>query len=212
MFNEDELKLMLYCMKIAQQYSSSYYRYINRDKYMTEIATFIIDNFLKKNETATIFAHFGHLNYLTIQGSSLINYFSCGYYMKSKYKDDYRCIALTTNQGTAMLAKSRDTLGVSKLIQAPQESLEYQLDRLNIDSVYLPMSGLSCSDVFKIRFIGNSNIENQFRYIIPKSRIDGVLFIKKTVSIEKKEDVLKNNFNFIIMDSYGKALEKIKDK
>lgn len=215
MFNEDELKLMLYCMKITQQYSSSCYRYINRDKYMTEIATFIIDNFLKKNETATIFAHFGHLNYLTTQESSLINYSSCGYYMKSKYKDDYRCIALTTNQGTAMLTKSGSTFGgASKLIQPPQESLEYQLNRLNMDSIYLPMSGLSCSDVFKIRIIGNSNTENQFRYIIPKSRIDGVLFIKKSVSIEKKEDVLKSNlnFNFIIMDSYGKALEKIKNK
>lgn len=214
MFNEDELKLMLYCMKITQQYSSSYYRFVSRDKAMAEIATFIVDNFLKKNETATIFGHFGHLNYLSIQDLSVINYFSLGYYMKSKYKDDYRCIALTTNQGTAMLAKSTTTLDVSKLIHAPQESLEYQLEKLNIDSIYLSMSILNCSDVFKLRFVGNSNTENQFRYIIPKSRMDGVLFIKKTVSVEKKEDVLRSNLNrdFIIMNSYKNALEKINNK
>lgn len=65
--------------------------------------------------------------------------------------------------------------------------------------------------MFKLRFVGNSNTENQFRYIIPKSRMDGILFINQAVSIEKKEDVLKSNLNhdFIIMNSYKEALEKI---
>lgn len=209
--NDDELKLIFHCLKITRQYSSSYYRFINRDKAMTEITTFIVDNFLKKNETATIFGHFGHLNYLSIQDLSILNYFSLGYYMRSKYKDDYRCIALTTNQGTALLTKSAGTLGVSKLIHAPQESLEYQLKGLNIDSIYFSINKLDCSDVFKLRFVGGSNTENQFRYIIPKSRMDGILFINQAVSIEKKEDVLKSNLNhdFIIMNSYKEALEKI---
>lgn len=212
--NDDELKLILHCLKITQQYSSSYYRFINRDKAMTEITSFIVDNFLNKHETVTIFGHFGHLNYLSGQDLSILNYFSLGYYMRSKYKDDYRCIALTTNQGTAMLAKSATTLEVSKLIHAPQGSLEYQLKGLNIDSIYLPIDKLSCSDVFKLRFVGSSNIENQFRYIIPKSRMDGILFINQAVSIEKKEDVLRSNLNqdFIIMNSYKEALEKIKNK
>ena len=113
-----------------------------------------------------------------------------------------------------MLTKSAGTLGVSKLIHAPQESLEYQLKGLNIDSIYFSINKLDCSDVFKLRFVGGSNTENQFRYIIPKSRMDGILFINQAVSIEKKEDVLKSNLNhnFITINSYKEALEKIKNK
>lgn len=214
MLNEDELKLMLYCMKITQQESSSYYRLANRDKSMTEITTFIVDNFLKKNETATIFGHFGHLNYMSTEELFIINYFSLGYYMKRKYKDDYRCIALTTNQGTAMLTKSATSIGVSKVNHAPQESLEYQIKRLRKDSVYLSMDKLHCSDVFKLRSIGNFNIVDQFRYIIPKSRMEGILYVDSVMNIEKSEDVLKRNLNrdFIIINSYKEALDKMKNK
>lgn len=214
LLNDDELQVMQCCIKIVQKSASSYYRFVNRDQAMSEITAFIVDNFLEKNEKATIFGHFGHLNYLSIQDLSIINYFSSGYYLKSKYKDDYRCIALTTNQGSAMLAKSPTTLEVSKLIHAPQESLEYQLERLKTDSVYLSMNKLHCSDVFKLRFIGNNSTVNQFRYIIPKSRMEGMLFIKEVVNIQKKEDFLSSNLNidFITMNSYKEALEKIKNK
>lgn len=201
-------------MKITQQESSSYYRLANRDKSMTEITTFIVDNFLKKNEKATIFGHFGHLNYMSTEELFIINYFSLGYYMKRKYKDDYRCIALTTNQGTAMLTKSATSIGVSKVNHAPQESLEYQIKRLRKDSVYLSMDKLHCSDVFKLRSIGNFNIVDQFRYIIPKSRMEGILYVDSVMNIEKSEDVLKRNLNrdFIIINSYKEALDKMKNK
>lgn len=215
MLNEDELKLMLYCMKITQQESRSYYRYVNRDKYMSNITTFIVDNFLKENETATIFGHFGHLNYLSTSELSIINYFSLGYYMKSKYKDDYRCIAITTNQGTALLTDSATTKPVvSKINHAPQESLEYQLKRLRKDSVYLSMDKLHCSDVFKLRFLGSVNFADRFRYIIPKSRMEGILYVDSVMNIEKDEDVLRRNSNknFIIINSYKEALDKMKNK
>lgn len=214
LLDEDELKLMLHCLEITRQYSSTYYRFINRDKAMGEITTSIVDDFLKKNGTITIFGHIGHLNYLNGQDLSVMDYYSLGHYMKNKYRDEYSCIALITNQGSTMLTKSTEEFGVSELIPAPLESLEYQLNRLKMDSVYLPMNKLSCSDVLKLRFVGNQDIENQFRYIIPKSRMDGVVFIKESVHIDKKEDILKRNMNtnFIIMNSYKEALEKMKNE
>ncbi|MDD2283962.1 MAG: erythromycin esterase family protein [Paludibacter sp.] len=212
--NEEELKLMLHCLKITQQDSSTYYRFINRDNVMNEIMSFIIDNFLKKNETATLFGHFGHLNYLNGQDLSVMDSFSLGYYMKNKYKDDYSFIALTTYQGSAMLAKSNSEFGISILSSAPVGSLEYILNTLNTDSIYLSMSKIDCSDVLKLRFVGNKNLTDQFRYIIPKSRMDGVLFIKRSTSIDKRKTVLNRNLStdFIIMNSYKEALEKISNK
>jgi len=210
---EEELKLMFHCLKVTPQYSSTYYRFVNRNNVMNEIISFIIDNFLKKNETATLFGHFGHLNYLNVQDLSVMNSFSLGYYMKNKYKDDYSFIALTTYQGSAMLVKSNSEFEISVLSPAPEGSLEYILTTLNADSIYLSMSKIDCSDVLKLRFVGNKNLADQFRFIIPKSRMDGLLFIKESKIIDKRKTVLNKNLNtdFIIMNSYKEALEKIRN-
>ena len=212
--NEDELKLMLHCIKITQQNSSSYYRFINRDNMMNEVTTFIIDNFGKKNKTITLYGHFGHLNYINGQGPIVMNYYSLGHYMKNKYKDDYACVALITNQGSAMLIKSYTEMEISTLSSAPQGSLEYQLNRFKEDSVYLSMNNLDCSNILKLRLIGNKELTEQFRYIAPKARMDGVLFIKESQSISKgnKNQNKKINYNFVIMKAFQEALKKIKNK
>ncbi len=212
--NDDEFKLILHYLKITQQNSSSYYRFINRDNMMNEVTTFIIDNFLKKNKTLTLYGHFGHLNYINGDGPIVMNYYSLGHNMKNKYKNDYSCVALVTNQGSAMLMKSYTEVGISKLSSAPQGSLEYQLNQFKEDSIYLSMSGLGCSDMLKIRLIGNKELTEQFRYIVPKARMDGVLFIRESQSISKRNagQNKKNNLNYIIMNSYQEALEKIKNK
>ena len=212
--NGDELKLMLHCIKITQQNSSSYYRFINRDNMMNEVTTFIIDNFGKKNKTITLYGHFGHLNYINGQGPIVMNYYSLGHYMKNKYKDDYACVALITNQGSAMLIKSYTEMEISTLSSAPQGSLEYQLNRFKEDSVYLSMNNLDCSNILKLRLIGNKELTEQFRYIAPKARMDGVLFIKESQSISKgnANQNKKINYNFVIMNAFQEALKKIKNK
>ena len=215
-FHEDELKLMLHCLKVTDKENKRYFRYINRDNAMNEITTFIMDNFLKDDKTATLYGHLGHLNYLSAQDLSILNFFPFGYYMKNKYKDDYSCIAITTNQGSALLTKSTAEFGFgdSELMPAPQESLEYQLNRFKKDSIYLPMRVLDCGDLLKVRHVGNRDIEEQFRYMIPKSRMDGVLFIKKSFSVEKNDTVLSKNLhpNHVISTAYKEALDKMRNK
>lgn len=163
---------------------------------MNDIVTFIIDHFLNTNETVTLFGHLGHLNY---KGNrvELMDYFSLGYYLKSRYAKNYSCIGLITNRGTAMLPVSATNGGVTKLEQAPQGSLEFQVNKLKMDSVYLSMSKFTCSDVFLLRELGSGFsqnkkiIPNQFQYMIPKSRMEGVIFTKESVNFMKGKEFSK---------------------
>ena len=215
--NKDELKILLHCLKITKQESDSYYRFCNRNKYMNDIATFIVDNFLKNNETVTFYGHFGHLNYSSIADLSIMNHNSFGYYMKNKYQDAYSCIALTTNNGSAILTKSEKEFKKSiksTFMPAPIGSLEYQLNNLKADSLYVSMNKLNCSDVLKLRFIGNQNTSYQFMYFIPKSRMDGALFVKTATNITKRRELIPKflNPNPSIIYAYKDALDKMKRK
>ena len=214
LLDEDELNLILYCMKTTQQEESTYWRTVNRDKYMYGIVKFILDNLFDENDNSTLFGHFGHLNYITGEDLSILNYPSLGYFLRDTYKNNYSCVALLCSEGDAMLAGSnQNQFKTSKIEPAPVRSLEYQIDELNRDLVYLPMCKFNCSDMFKLRFLGNVHTKNQFQYIIPKSRMDGAIFIKKSVSIEKSAEVLKKNLNegFRLMSSYKEALDKMKN-
>ena len=217
--DKGELKLIHRCLEITGRSSSSYFRFVERDRYMNDIVTFIIDHFLNTNETVTLFGHLGHLNY---KGNrvELMDYFSLGYYLKSRYAKNYSCIGLITNRGTAMLPVSATNGGVTKLEQAPQGSLEFQVNKLKMDSVYLSMSKFTCSDVFLLRELGSGFsqnkkiIPNQFQYMIPKSRMEGVIFTKESVNFMKGKEFFKKNMNVevVTMRFYIKALEKLTQK
>ena len=217
--DKGELKLIHRCLEITGRSSSSYFRFVERDRYMNDIVTFIIDHFLNTNETVTLFGHLGHLNY---KGNrvELMDYFSLGYYLKSRYVNNYSCIGLITNRGTAMLPVSATNGGVTKLEQASQGSLEFQVNKLKMDSGYLSMSKFTCSDVFLLRELGSGFsqnkkiIPNQFQYMIPKSRMEGVIFTKESVNFMKGKEFFKKNMNVevVTMRFYIKALEKLTQK
>ncbi len=214
-FTHEELILINSYLELTKETSESYFRFVNRDKYMEKIITSIIDNIIKQDETITIFGHFGHLNYLTSQSLFAINYFAAGYYLKNKYKNDYSCIALLANQGKVMLGKTSKNFGVFNLDKAPPNSLEYQINSFNKDSVYLSMDKFNCSNIFKERLNSNTKIKDSFQsFFIPKSRIDGVLFVKNVENINKSKEVLKKNLNYnhISITEYTEILNKVKSK
>ena len=68
-----------------------------------------------------------------------------------------------------------------------------------MDSVYLSMSKFTCSDVFLLRELGSGFsqnkkiIPNQFQYMIPKSRMEGVIFTKESVNFMKGKEFFKKN-------------------
>lgn len=210
-FNKKESELIRYSIEAIDQTSDSYYRFISRDSTMYENAKFVINNLLDANQSITIFEHFRHVNYnpeLTI-----LDHYPFGYYMRNKYKSDYSCIALAADSGSILSSNLKGSnFKVEKLEPAPSGSIESLINKLNIDSCYLSMEGLTCSDVLKMRYIGNRMREDEFGFIIPKSRMDGVIFIKKVAEIHKRNNILKMNLNQsgLIMNSYIQALLKMK--
>lgn len=210
-FNKKESELIRYSIAAIDQTSDSYYRKISRDSTMYENAKFVINNLLDANQSITIFEHFGHVNYN--QELSILGFYPFGYYMRNKYKSDYSCIALAAESGSILSSNLKGTnFKVEKLEPAPPGSIETLINKLNIDSCYLSMERLTCSDVLKMRYIGNSKGKEEFGFIIPKSRMDGVIYIKKVAEIHKRNNILKMNLNLdgLVMNSYMQALLKMK--
>ncbi|RNC63803.1 erythromycin esterase family protein [Proteiniphilum sp. X52] len=214
---EEESELMRHCLILLNNKSNSYSNLINRDETMYQNTEFIRNNLLKSDETATLFCHFGHVAYQgSIERTLNIKNHTLGYYMKRRHKDDYSCIALIAGKGDFLTSISDSPFHFKvKSLQPPtQGSLEYLMNELNESSSFLSTEKMNCADIFKIRYIGNMSIQDQFKFMMPKARMDGAIFIKQVYPIKKKDSILESelNTNAIIMDSYQEALEKTNNK
>lgn len=209
---KNESELMRYCLAHEDKTSYTFGSVANRDSIMYANTELLINNYLKTDETATMFCHWGHVNYINKRELIDLEDLPLGYYMKNKYKNDYSCIALASEKGDFLAVTSHSKLGIEKLNPLPCNSIEHLISEIGIDSCYLSMEKLTCSDAMKIRMTGNRNMNEQFKFIIPKSRMDGVLFIKQAVPIYKSKEVLKmNNYHYVVeMKALIQALKKRK--
>ncbi|WP_279172591.1 erythromycin esterase family protein [Tannerella forsythia] len=218
MLTEDESELMRHCLVLLNNKSDSYSNFINRDERMYQNTAFMFNHLLKPDETVTLFCHFGHVAYQGIIENTLSveSHNTLGYYMKNKYKDDYSCIALITGKGDFLTSTSDSRFHFKiKSLQSPTRgSLEYLMDERYEHSSFLSTEKMNCTDIFKTRYIGNMYIENQFKYMMPKARMDGAIFIKQVYPIKKKKIFGESelNTNVIIMNAFQEALKKIKNK
>lgn len=209
MLSEKESKLIRSCLTMKDQIFLSFFQ---RDSVMYEYTKFVVTNLLKNDETITIFCHFGHTNYLCEREMINSEDWNLGHYMKNEYKDDYFNIALVTRMGNFLANNGYSKIKEEKLQISPFNSLEYLMNRQGIDLCYLSMEKFTYSDVISIRFIGNRNRHQPFISIIPKSRMDGVIFIKKSSAIHKSDEILNKSFdvNILTMDAFMRASEKRK--
>lgn len=209
MLSEKESKLIRSCLTMKDQIFLSFFQ---RDSVMYEYTKFVVTNLLKNDETITIFCHFGHTNYLCEREMINSEDWNLGHYMKNEYKDDYSNIALVTRMGNFLANNGYSKIKEEKLQISPFNSLEYLMNRQGIDLCYLSMEKFTYSDVISIRFIGNRNRHQPFISIIPKSRMDGVIFIKKSSAIHKSDEILNKSFdvNILTMDAFMRASEKRK--
>ncbi len=207
--NEKESKLIRNCLTKKDNFFLSFFQ---RDSIMYEHAKFIVTNLLREDETVTIFCHFGHTNYLCER--ELINSedWNLGHYMKNRYNNDYCNIALVTEMGDFLTTHGYSRVQEEKLQISPSNSLEYLMNKQGIDLCYLSMEKFTYSDVTSIRFLGNRNRYRSFIFIIPKSRMDGAIFIKKSSAIQKSDEMLNRSFdvNVMTMDALMQAFEKRK--
>ncbi len=207
--SEKESKLIRSCLTRKDQISLSYFQ---RDSIMYEHTKFVVTNLLKDDETITVFCHFGHTNYLCEREMINSEDWNLGHYMKNEYKDNYSNIALVTEMGNFLTNSGYSKKKEEKMQISSSNSLEYLIHRQDIDLCYLSMDKFTYSDVMSIRFIGNRNRYHPFIYIIPKSRMDGVIFIKKSSAIQKRNEILNKSFdvNNMTMDAFMRASEKRK--
>jgi erythromycin esterase-like protein len=148
---------------------------LQRDSLMSENLRFLVNLLCDSEETAVVYAHFSHTNYVDIQD---ITGFSCGYYAKKMFSDDYFHIGITAAQGTYLTMSS---LGPSILQPPVENSLEDYLGRLSTDFFYVPTS--ATHDSFSlIRRTGTMYNENQFEsgYLSPSGRMGGVIFTRNS--------------------------------
>lgn len=209
MLSEKESKLIRSCLTRKDQISLSYFQ---RDSIMCEHTKCVVTNLLKDDETITVFCHFGHTNYLCEREMINPEDWNLGHYMKNEYEADYSNIALVTEMGNFLTNGGYSKMKEEKVQISPSNSLEYLINRQDIDLCYLSMDKFTYSDVMSIRFIGNRNRHHPFIYIIPKSRMDGVIFIKKSSAIQKSNEILNKSFdvNMMTMDAFMRASEKRK--
>lgn len=193
----DERELMRFYLRGTRSYQENYERLMLRDGFMAEAAQKIIKTVLKQGETASIYGHFIHLNYLTAGDMKLLNNRSMGHYMKLAYKEDYQCIALCTYEGETLNAVSEKSIAISRLADAPKGSIERAMHETGYPMAYLSTEKLSCSDVFTMRILGNSNDKQQFFYFMPKARVDGVLFLQQSQPVVKSQATLTRYLNYI---------------
>lgn len=206
--------LLRYCLVKTNQIASSYRRYIYRDSIMYENAGFLMNELVKPNETVTVFCHFGHANYVGPQELSDIDFPCFGTWMRKKYRDDYSCIGLITEEGSFVSSNDGSFLCHGVLKPSSFGSIESFVNKLGVDSCFLSMEKFSCSDLFKIRFIGNAYAQDPFRFILPKARMDGLIFIRQSSEIRKTPAAFHEilNKDILVMRRFEEALGKMKKR
>lgn len=193
--NPKETEIMKYCLTVENKVYDEWERMLKRDSIMFENAKFLMNVFLKKDETVTVFCHLGHTNYTGISMISDIHFF--GEYMRSLYNNDYCSVGLVAEHGNYLSFISPGRLGIGQLQVSPTTSLEYLINHLDVSLCYLPLKNVPKVDVLKIRYLGN-RVQNseQFKWMFPKCMMDGVIFIKNVSTINKSEGIFKSNLDY----------------
>ena len=209
---KDELLLVRKSIRLMQWFAKQPARYSQRDRLMAQFTQFAVDSVFPKGTVVTMYAHTGHLNYSQAIGLVHPNYFSAGHYLKEKFGENYRCIDIVTYQGATIVSGKYGAFAGDKLAAVPQRSIEYQLGQLGVDSVYLPMSKLQCSEALQMRAAGYGSLKVQFIYCYPQTRVDGVLFVRNVEPVIKSKRVIKGwqEGDIPMLNAYKEALDKMK--
>lgn len=190
-FDEREYQVFVHSLKMsAEAGSSSNGRYRARDSYMFKNSTFLIDLLSPADKKTVIYGHFGHVNYKSTDNDTFIT--SLGQQMKEIFGESYSTIGILTEKGSiATMTGDSSKVGVSKIGLAPNTSLESWLSKTDGDYFYVPPTSLPDQAV-TIRAIGNADlpVKRQFRFVMPKSRMDAAIFIRESEPMKFTADVM----------------------
>ena len=178
-----------------------------RDSLMAEVAELSVDGFLSSGETATFYAHFGHVGYRSSYIIYGFNYHSMGEILKNRYADAYACIALSAFQGSAHFSNG----GMSKILplqKAPVSSIEYQLSRFRKDEVYFDMNASPHMQVCQLRCTGSNYTDKQFCWQMPGAAMDGLILFREAEPLYKPNNLL-DSAQSTFFNRYAEMRQKV---
>ncbi|MDR2148490.1 MAG: erythromycin esterase family protein, partial [Tannerella sp.] len=165
------------------------YSILIRDSGMWQNTSFLLDLFLKEDETAVIYAHNGHLNKIKRPADYKE---PLGYYLDKKYGDQYTAIAITAGTGsrTGSISGSDNAGFLADTLRLPAEnSMEYLCHKTGIKRFCYPAAAIP-DNIRYIRFMGSggdsikTKLIPQFVYQIIKRSNDHIIYTDKSTPAE----------------------------
>lgn len=203
---KNEIEILKYCLNESLDLKAKTINfYFTRDKEMFLNASFLINLLCKGEEKVTTYTHFLHANYKNSSPAFPFN-ISFGAYMKNKYGKDYYSLALLAGTGFVR-AYDQDSIKAKRILEpSPENSLENSFMRTQNELFFIPVSLLP-TQLTNIRTIGNPYKINQFDYISPAGRTDGMIFIRNS-----KEWDLQPNAILTVKESRLLLFKQISDR
>lgn len=211
--NPEEKKIIIQSLKLIDYSDDHIKRFAYRDHAFYDNFIIESDSFLKEGGTVTLDAHFSHLNYVDRTCyTSVKNDFDAGYYLKNKYKNNYSCVGLIALKGTTIYIDTRhDSINPIEveIPKASRFSLESELGKLSLDSLYLSTENMNDTFYSFCRSIGYLSCPEVDRLdfpIVPKSRADGFIYLRQVHAIKKEKT--KQEFEMEASDYMKRAENK----
>ena len=145
--------------------------YNSRDYFMWLNFEYAVKLGLQSGEKAALYGHWGHINKLSVGNTTTL---SLGYYINQHYGNKYKAIGLLGGEGQFTIGTS----GNYPLNEPPIGSLEAAAMKLDIPLFFYSTSKLPFTPLL-MRFNPQAFLWNQFIENSVKTRMDGVLFIRK---------------------------------
>ena len=150
-----------------------------------------------------------HVKYTSNNADQSIISSPFGALCKQHYSDRFFTVGIFTDRGKTLNYHYLKKMEYCLLNQSKPGSLEYWLNQVPLDSFYVPHSLLPTKLLFS-RSVGIAPNE-MTEWINPSYQMDGILFIKESIPLQKKSlNVSKDNNTFIYR--YKKCWDELKNE
>lgn len=204
---KQEAQLIQTCLQLIEKVK---YEQLSRDSLMFEQIQVMMELFSSHRPVkAMIYSHLMHVKYTSNNADQSIISIPFGALCKQHYSDRFFTVGIFTDRGKTLNYHYLKKMEYCLLNQSKPGSLEYWLNQVPLDSFYVPHSLLPTKLLFS-RSVGIAPNE-MTEWINPSHQMDGILFIKESIPLQKKSlNVSKDNNTFIYR--YKKCWDELKNE
>ncbi|HHU26806.1 MAG TPA: erythromycin esterase family protein [Bacteroidales bacterium] len=207
----EEVESILHILKISEEMGKDPIdRFVRRDSTMFLNAQYLIDRFANAdNAKAIIYAHAAHTN--PVSTFPAVPCFPLGHYMRETYGDGYSSFLLLTGSGKSVASDTEFNMRDSLLKEPPKKSIEYALNLMEDNALYLPLTA-DFNTLVLSRFKGSHHTPQEFYPFNLYQRYRGIFFIKddKDYDAGKKESSYEEALDQQVIEM-NKREEKIEE-